>query len=62
MWAQINYFKCKIYSKEENLQNLLGIDGIEFKVKYFREILVLFIFTNDQSVMQFLNTTKDGSK
>ena len=62
MWAQINYFKCKIYSKEENLQNLLGIDGIEFKVKYFREILVLFIFTNDQFVMQFLNTTKDGSK
>ena len=32
MWAQINYFKCKIYCKEENLQNLLGIDGIEFKV------------------------------
>lgn len=62
MWAQINYFKCKIYCKEENLQNLLGIDGIEFKVKYFREILVLFTFTNDQSVMQFLNTTKDGSK
>lgn len=41
MWAQINYFKCKIYCKEENLQNLLGIDGIEGQV-FQRDISPLY--------------------